>query len=239
MSNLDRLKKGLARLVTEGHKLMVRMMFDNLPDEVAKARKQKEDVEKELPNFDQNYQRWYSESLAMLSVLLPDRVGDFKAYYQLPRPPKGLDHSTYTISDYIRGTRVTAGGGTRVIVDRQAAMTPMQQQCEIVKAAASRFESSLFDIRGVVQADLFDNELDATGAEPSGFSPERDRAVGDVCQTLSSYTLFSSNARVGQHKCLHTSSTHLASGSRSGAGNSCLTPMAIGSAGFLGMTRRS
>jgi hypothetical protein len=161
MSNLDRLKKDLARLVAEGHQLLVRMAFDLFPDEVAKARKQKkEEVEKELPDFSATYQRWYSEALAMLSVLLPDRVEDFKAYYQLPRSPKELNHSTYTISDYLKGTRVTRGGH-HVIVDQKAAQIPMQQQSEIVKAAMSRFDSSLFDIRGVVQADLFDNELGA------------------------------------------------------------------------------
>ena len=37
----------------------------------------------------------------------------------------------------------------------------MLQQTEIVRAAMARFESSLFDIRGVAQAELFDNELDA------------------------------------------------------------------------------
>jgi hypothetical protein len=110
--------------------------------------------------FSQTYQRWYSEALAMLSVLLPDRVDDFKAYYKLPRPPKELDISSYTISDYLKGTQVIQGG-QRVLVDRKAAQTPMEQQSEIVNAAMSRFDSSLFDIRGVVQADLFDNKLDA------------------------------------------------------------------------------
>jgi hypothetical protein len=110
MSNLDRLRKDLALLVAKGHQLLVRMAFDLYPDEVAKARKQtKEALNKELPNFNQNYQSWYSESLAMLSVLLPERVADFRAYYQLSRPPKELNVSSYTISDYLKGTRVTAG----------------------------------------------------------------------------------------------------------------------------------
>jgi hypothetical protein len=161
MSNLDRLKKDLARLVLEGHQLLVRMAFDLFPDDIAKARKQtKEELKKELPVFSGTYQRWYSEALSMLSVLLPDRVEDFKAYYQLPRPPKDLNNTTYTISDYLKGTEVTWGGG-KVIVDKKAGQVPMQQQSEIVKAAMARFDSSLFDIRGVVQADLFDSELDA------------------------------------------------------------------------------
>jgi hypothetical protein len=35
----------------------------------------------------------------------------------------------------------------------------MQQQVQILSAARQRLESSLFDIRALVQADLFDNEL--------------------------------------------------------------------------------
>ena len=162
MSNIDKLRKDLERLVHEGNQLFVRMVFDLFPDEVAKARGQKKDeLEKELPKFHLQYQRWYSEALAMLTVLLPDRVADFKAFYQLPRPPKELNHSTYTISDYLKGTQVTRGGGYEVVVGKNAAQTPMQQQAEIVRAAIARFESSLFDIRGVAQAELFDNELDA------------------------------------------------------------------------------
>ena len=37
------------------------------------------------------------------------------------------------------------------------------QQLAILGAVRARFESSLFDIRQLVQADLFDSELDAAG----------------------------------------------------------------------------
>src|SRR5215475_12111477 len=148
------MRKDLDRLIGEGDLLYARMLFDLTPNEMAKANKKtKEELENFLPAFGATYQRWYSESLAMLSVLLPDRVADFKAYYQLPRPPKELDYVTYTISDYIKGTRATRGGGTVEVVGPKAATTPMQQQVEIVRAAKARFESSLFDIRGMAQAD--------------------------------------------------------------------------------------
>lgn len=161
MSNIDRMRVDLDRLIKEGDLLYLRMVFDLNPDEVLKAyKKSKEEIAKLLPKFDSNYQRWYSESLAMLFVLLPDRVVDFKAYYQLPRAPKELNHSTYTMSDYLRGTRASFGGS--VIVDTNAGRNPMTQQVEIVRASKARFESSLFDIRGMAQADLFDNELDAS-----------------------------------------------------------------------------
>jgi hypothetical protein len=184
MSNLDRIRKDLGRLVLDGHQLLVSMLFALFPDVIAKQQnKTKAELQKELPNFEYGYQRWYSESLAMLSVLLPDRVSDFKAYYQLPRPPKELNHTTYTISDYLKGTRVTRGGGYEEIVGKQAAQIPMQQQVEIVKAATARFESSLFDIRGMAQADLFDNELDAaTELNNNGFARGAGAVAGVVLE---------------------------------------------------------
>jgi hypothetical protein len=97
----------------------------------------------------------------MLSVLWPDRVADFEAYYQLPRAPKELSYSTYTISDYLKGITVTQPYTEEEIVGRKAAQAPIRQQYEIVSAVAARFKSSLFDIRAMAQAGLFDNELDA------------------------------------------------------------------------------
>lgn len=160
MSNLDRMRKDLDALIERGSLLYSRMLFDLIPEKFAKAQKRtKADLEKALPVFNRSYQPWYSESLAMLSVLLPDRVDDFKAYYQLPRPPKALDISTYTISDYLKGITVTKYG--EVIAGPNTARTPMEQQLAIVRSAKARFESSLFDIKTMAQADLFDNELDA------------------------------------------------------------------------------
>ena len=42
-----------------------------------------------------------------------------------------------------------------------AAIPQFQQQIAIVEAAAARFESSLFEIRQLVQADLLDSEIEA------------------------------------------------------------------------------
>lgn len=181
MTNIDRMRQNLDRLVKEGEGLFFRMIFDLFPD-LAVKEDRKEELKK-LPAFDENYQRWYSESLAMLSVLLPDRVADFKSYYQLPKPPKELDYSTYTISDYLRGTRLTVGSAARELVGPKAAQTSMQQQFEIARAATARFESSLFDIKAMAQADLFDNELDAAEAlNNNGFARGAGAIAGVVLE---------------------------------------------------------
>jgi hypothetical protein len=73
--------------------------------------------------------------------------------------PTELDYTNYTF-DYLNGVKGTRNG--MEVFGPKAAQNPMQQQVEIVRAAKARFESSLFDIKGMAQADLFDNELDAS-----------------------------------------------------------------------------
>ena len=97
--------------------------------------------------------------MAAIRQLLPDRLEDFVGYYQLSRTPKELNASSYRISDYLQGINVTRAG--QQIVGPNAAVNPLEQQVNIVKSLRQRFQSSLFDIRGLAQADLFDNELDA------------------------------------------------------------------------------
>ena len=46
------------------------------------------------------------------------------------------------------------------VVGPDAAIPHFRQQLAIVKSVKARFDSSLFDIRQLVQADLFDSELD-------------------------------------------------------------------------------
>ena len=47
------------------------------------------------------------------------------------------------------------------VVGMEAAIPHFRQQLSILKSVKARFESSLFDIRQLVQADLFDSELAA------------------------------------------------------------------------------
>lgn len=112
-----------------------------------------------LPSFNISYEEWYSEALAVIKQLLPDRLQDFKNHFEAPHNRKELDYISYRISDSLKGTRVTIGG--EVKVDKKAGLIHFQQQLAILLAAKKRFESSLFDIKQLVQADLFDSEIDS------------------------------------------------------------------------------
>ena len=116
-----------------------------------------------IPSFKEEYQPWYSEAKTLVRQLLPDRLADFTSYYEKPRSRKGITHENYTIEDYLQGLMITrtAGVTESKVVGPEAAIPRFRQQLSIVESIRGRFLSSLFDIRQLAQADLFDSELEA------------------------------------------------------------------------------
>jgi hypothetical protein len=156
-SKFEKLKKELASLVHKGGLLYYAMAKDlgKLPDEINK------DLEKheiKLPNFELDYDTWYSEALRVVKQIIPDRTDDFVNQYNNGKRKK-IDFLTYGISDYLIGLKTTQY--SEIIADGNAAIPKMQVQHTILRSAEKRFESALFDIQEVLQADLFDSELDA------------------------------------------------------------------------------
>jgi hypothetical protein len=115
----------------------------------------------DLPVFNVTYEAWYSEALALLRQVLPDRLTDFKNHFEAPKNRKDITYATYRIQDGLKGLQTTRPPYGEVIVDSKAAVPHFQQQLAILIAAQNRFKSSLFEIRQMVQADLFDSELDS------------------------------------------------------------------------------
>ena len=162
--SFERYKADLKALVARGDMLALAMSIDTDPDgfraQVQKIKGEKtEEFLKLIPNFRHDYQYWYSESLAVVKQLLPDRTSDFVRYYEYPRNRKEPRADNYTIQDYLHGLTSSYGGQT--IVDPSAAVPLFTQQLNILKSVTGRFESTLFDIRQLVQADIFDSEIDA------------------------------------------------------------------------------
>ncbi len=166
--NVDRYKKDLDALLDKGERLHGAIQHECSPQEFARVVKTSlGDKAKEfiqgLPSFKDEYQPWYSEAKALVRQLLPDRLSDFTRYYEKPKPRKDITFENYTIEDCLQGLNVTiTKGNTRsTVVGPDAAIPRFYQQLSIVKSIRERFRSSLFDIRQLAQADLFDSELDA------------------------------------------------------------------------------
>jgi len=164
ISNLERYKKDLDSLLSEGESLLNALQFECWPDEFKKELKKAygdkaEEKLKALPSFAFKYQSWYSESKALIRQLLPDRLDDFTRHYEKPKPRKDITYENYRIEDSLQGLSVTRGWDKEKVVGMDAAVPHMKQQLAILISVRKRFESSLFDIRQLVQADLFDSEL--------------------------------------------------------------------------------
>ena len=161
-SNLEKYKKDLETLVKKGEALLSAMQYECFPERFEEALGDKlKEYKKGLPKFNDDYQSWYSEAKVLIKQLLPDRLSDFERHYEKPKPRKDITSENYRIEDYLQGLSVTRGWEKEKVVGPDAAIPQFQQQLAILKAVSSRFESSLFDIRQIVQADLFDSELEA------------------------------------------------------------------------------
>lgn len=162
-SNLDRYQSDLKRLIEATINLTISMQ--RTVDQIAVDRQLKEVFGdkapafiKSLPSFNEAYQAWYSEALAVVRQILPERVADFRSHYERPKSGrKDILFSNYVIEDFIQGVRITRYND--VVVDRSAALPRLEAQVAILKACKARFTTSLFDIRQLVQADLLDDEL--------------------------------------------------------------------------------
>ncbi|MFC9707271.1 hypothetical protein ACFTRD_03845 [Paenibacillus sp. NPDC056933] len=153
-TNISKFEDDLKQLIAKSD-LLYYSLINELNVVEPKAKKKLEAMS--LPRFKSEYEVWYSESLAVIKLLLPDRLLDFSSLYKNEKR-KEIDFLTYTISDYMIGLRTTRG--TEVRTDEKAAVPKFEQQRNILKSVERKFSSSLFDIKQIIQADFFDDELE-------------------------------------------------------------------------------
>lgn len=171
-SNITRYKEDLQSLIERGT-LLLYGLYNEFSSELKLDKATKESVNK--LSFKNYYNSWYNESLAVIKQLMPDRLDDFISYYKQPKR-KTFDYETYTISDYLVG--LIKKRGEILVFKPSSIITKYEQQFSILKSIESRFKSSLFDIKQLVQADMFDSELAAAKElNKKGFH----RAAGAIC----------------------------------------------------------
>lgn len=167
ISNLEKFKTDLKTLIQKGGNLLNAIQYESIPEQFEEAfiknkmtKKEIADFKKSIPSFAGEYQSWYSEALNVIKQLLPDRLEDFIKLYEKPKNRKEIKYGNYVIEDYLQNLTVTRGWEKEVVVGTKAAIPQFTQQLNILKSVKNKFESSLFDIKQLVQADLFDSELE-------------------------------------------------------------------------------
>lgn len=184
-TNLDKYRADLDLLIGEGPKLyaaLVRQAWgeerfrEQVLKEFGNNEKETDKYIAELPALNAGYQAWYSESLAIIKQLLPDRLDDFKRHYEKPKARKEITAESYRIEDALQGLQTSSQGQT--LTEASTALPHLEQQQAILKSVRRRFESSLFEITQLVQADLFDSEIDAAREL---LKNKFGRAAGAIC----------------------------------------------------------
>ena len=157
--NIGHYKKDLDTLLSKGEQLYIAMQYECSPREATRAEIKQlgdkaEEWIQELPSFTDEYQPWYSEAKALVRQLLPDRHSDFTRFYEKPKSRRDITRENYTIEDYLGGVKFYGVGPA-------GAIPRFRQQLSLVESIGKRFQTSLFEIRQLAQADIFDSELDA------------------------------------------------------------------------------
>jgi len=173
-SAYENLKQEVNQLVQQGRDIYLSMFL-----ECGKMDKdEKEEYEAQgtkFVNVSFEYQSWYTKSTRVISQIIPERLDEFTKLYKGDERRKEVTYINYSIYDYMLGLQSTYRG--EVKRSKKDAIPKMETQWLILSSAAEKFDSSLFDIKEILQADLFDSELDtAKELNKKGFI----RAAGAV-----------------------------------------------------------
>ena len=170
MGKYDEIKKEIEELITQGWDLS-----DGLTN-CSKFYKGVTDItdeeKKSAVFFIKNYEIWFSKALLVVKQLLPDRYLDFYSLYKNDKR-KEITDQNYTLSDAVQGQE-----GYYPTFSPENAIPKMMQQVSILKTCSERFDKKIFDIQTILQADVFDSEIDsAKHLLKMGFL----RAAGAIC----------------------------------------------------------
>jgi len=162
MSNLDKFKEALKNLVKHGDAMIIDLELRDIKEQRKLSKKEDDLYKKVEGRFERKFQKWYTESLEVIKQLIPERLQEFIILYNREGKRKTVDSTNYCIQDWLNGIRSgTNYLGEKLFNDFAIVAMRFKTQLEILKSAELRFDSILLDIKQILQADLFDNELDA------------------------------------------------------------------------------
>lgn len=137
MTNLEKYRKDIKKLIENGETIFHKLKTQG-----------------DLTKQKQNYEIWYSEALYIIKIILFDRLDDFKKMYYNEKTKNGLKNYFLQYDDN------SADGNWLDNTNYcSLAKSLLDNQLGILKSCEKRFESSLFDIKQLLQADLFDSEI--------------------------------------------------------------------------------
>lgn len=157
LTNLSKYESMLDDLISHGVQLVIAMRYKQNKEGVTEQivvyyGEKSEQYIKDLPDFDADYQMWFTESQKVVSMIIPERLCDFNLQYDRQNRKSLMIHN-YTIDDYLN--RLTCWEFVKV----ELGFGRMEQQVAILRSARQRFTSSLFNINELITSDLFESEI--------------------------------------------------------------------------------
>ena len=108
------------------------------------------------------YQLWYSKTLILIKQVMPERLNEFIRIYEKDTKRKDITVENYSISDFLHGISISHSYSKEPLFNHFLVfVTKFRYQFAILLAAQDKLDSILSDIKGVIQAEMFDSELEA------------------------------------------------------------------------------
>ena len=165
MATKDQIKAELERLYGQGMTLITSIT---------------DDVQKSHANFVPAYQDWYTAALRIVRTFAPDRVAEFRSYYDINPKRKGFTAGNYVIQDFISGMGPRKDRAGKPYFEAPNILRlRLYSQVTILASVRSRIDSILTDVENSIAAGLEDAAL-VTAAKLTKASPRAAGALAGV-----------------------------------------------------------
>lgn len=178
-----KMKLELVELISKSDLIKVAWVRQCWPDRLSGVSPSLVQKSKDIYSISYEYERWYSKALVVVRQLVPERIDDFVGCYKYAgKSDRGKDVvSSFRVSDALAGKVVKQYGD--IIAGMGSTYAYFDTQCSILKSAHDRIESSLYEIKQIIQADLFDSEVEAAKElNKKGFSRAAGAMAGVVLE---------------------------------------------------------
>jgi hypothetical protein len=142
MAKRDEIKAEIAALATSGLELAASFQKN-----------------RQYESFAYEYQAWYTKALKVLESLAPDRLAEFRRYYQADPKRKVLGYGTYVIQDFLKNVK-PGQWELRDFDSHKQTLICFFNQLAIFRAISDRAYSILGNIEAALYATLEDDEID-------------------------------------------------------------------------------
>ncbi|MFA5187212.1 MAG: hypothetical protein WC551_12105 [Patescibacteria group bacterium] len=154
MARYEALIKEITTLLEEGVSL--------LEEETESAKKSGKIIGPNIDFLSAKYEKWYTLAHRMIKQTIPERLSEFEAQYNCNKPGEAITCMNYSIRQYIQGCFSSRVNDSKPAFDHcNIFYTRFQTQIGILLGAKAVLESRLSDIAGVIESEMFSDELEA------------------------------------------------------------------------------